>query len=236
MSADISLIMPTYHPARVERANALYKMLKEESGAEIEVIVVCDNPAVTPLLHHDKIVALDKRVGFTRAVNIGEKLATARLLWWIDDYVIPEPGWAPKAIQGFNDRFPDGMGIMELSGCTTDCPKSISTREYLYNKNNLNLLWPEYLHCGDTELWHRSSEEGKFYVYPEVLWHRDKIYDACKTVSGQQRDWDVMIREYRQRTGWKNEAISDLSEKMHEWAINSGEPKNLELYKNLYNL
>lgn len=232
----ISLIMPTYHPDRVERANELYKKLKEESGLPIEVIVVCDNPKVTPLLKGDIIVPLQKRVGFTRAVNIGEKFATNRVLWWIDDYVIPEPGWAPKAYKAFFDRFPDGQGIMELSMYETDCPKSLSTRDYLYNKNNLNLLWPEYIHCGDTELWYRATEEGKFYMYPEVLWHRNKIFDACKTTSDKCRQWDVMIREEREKKGWINEATPDLAQKMERWAIDSGDPSNIDLYKNLYNL
>jgi len=236
MEPGISLIMATYHPDRVERANALYDMLKEESGMPVEVIVVCDNPKVTPLLKADILVPLQKRVGFTRAVNIGEKFANNRVLWWIDDYVIPQKGWAPKAYKAFFEKFPDGMGIMELSMYATDCPKSLSTREYLYEKNNLNLLWPEYIHCGDTELWHRANAEGKFYMYPEELWSRNKIFDACKVTSDKQRQWDLYVRAEREKNGWPNTAIPELARKMERWAIESGDVSNYELYKNLYNL
>lgn len=228
--------MPTYHPDRVERQNKLYDMLKNEAGLPIEVIVVCDNPKIFDKLKYDILVPLQKRVGFTRAVNIGEKFATNRVLWWIDDYVIPEKNWAPEAYDAFFERFPDGRGIMELSMYETDCPKSLSTRDYLYDKNNLNLLWPEYIHCGDTELWYRSSAKNEFYMYPKVLWHREKIWDACKTTSDKCREWDVKLRLEREALGWPMTATPELSSKMHQWAIDSGDPSNIELYKNLYNL
>lgn len=232
----ISLVMPTYHPDRVERANELYKMLKLDSGVDVEVIMVCDNPEVSDKLKADFVVKLPKRVGWTKATNIGEKFTSTGLGWWIDDYVIPEPGWGPKALKGFYERFPDGMGIMEISGYETDCPKSISTRKFMYELNGGDWVWDEYLHCGDTESWYKATAMDKFYVYPEVLWHRDKIYDACKATSDLQRKFDVDLRLEREANGWPMTLTPHLQDRMEQWAIESGKESNIELYKNIYHL
>lgn len=232
----ISLVMPTYHPARVERANDLYKMLKKDSGVEVEVIMVCDNPEVYDKLHADRLIKLPKRIGFTRCMNIGEKFTKYGVGWWIDDYVIPEPGWGPKALKGFWERFPDGRGIMELSGYKTDCPKSISTRSYMYELNGGDWVWHEYIHCGDTESWHKANAVGEFYVYPEILWHRDKIFDACKIQSDSEYQFDIPLRKYRENNGWPNTSTPQLQKRMKDWAEGTNNPKLIELYKNIYNL
>lgn len=231
----ISLVMATYHPDRVERANNLIKMIKNDSGCEVEMIVVTDNPATYDSYKGaDQVIKLPKRVGFTRAANIGEKFAKYGIGWWIDDYVIPEPGWGPKALKGFWERFPDGNGIMEISGYETDCPKSISTRQYMYQLNGGDWLWNDYLHCGDTESWYKATKRNEFYVYPEILWHRNKIFDSCKTESVKTIALDTKLRQIREAEGWPNKHVDGLQDIYWEWA--KGDPKNEELYRNIFNI
>lgn len=230
----ISLILPTYHPDRLKRANALYDMLKTESGVEVEVIVACDNPDIYDKLKYDVLVKIPKRVGFTRAVNIAEKFATNELIWWIDDYVIPQAGWGLKAVSAFYERFPDGMGIMDISQMITDCAKSLSTRRFMYKLNGGNFLWPEYIHCGDTESWVKATALNAFYTYPEMLWQRDKIYDACKTNTDAVREFDVMIMHLRESTNFENKHLEDYEGLLFEWGKTN--PKIEELYKNIYNI
>lgn len=232
----ISLILPTYHPDRVQRARDLYDMLKKDSGVEVEVIVVCENPEIVDKLKYDVLIQPPKVVGFTRAMNLGEKFAKYGVGWWIDDYVIPEPGWGPKALKGFYDTFPDGMGIMELSGYQTDCPKSISTRKFMYQINGGDWLWNEYVHCGDTESWYKATAINKFYVYPEILWHRNKIWDSCKTESVKTISFDTELRAYREKHGWSNVNTPDLMDRMKRWAYKDNDPKLIELYNNIFNL
>lgn len=229
----ISLILPTYHPGRVERANNLYRLLKNESGVEVEVIVVCDNPEIYDQLDHDVLVKLPRRIGFTRAMNIGEKFAKHKLSWWIDDYVIPEKNWGPKAVEYFYDKFPDGMGILELSQSNNSCPKSLSTRKFMYGLNGGNWIWNEYLHDGDTEAFEKARQLKKFEVYPEVLWNRNKIYDDCKAQTDIQNTFDKEIQEDRRSHGWPNTLDPKLRDKMELWAK---ENKQMELYNNIYNL
>lgn len=243
----MSLILPTYHPGRVGRANELIKMLRKDSGIDLEIIVVTDNPETYESYKGaDLVLKLPYRIGFTRAANTGEKMTKYENLWWIDDYVIPEPGWGPKAMKAFWEKFPDGMGIMDISMQITDCAKSISTRKYVYSLNGMHLLWPEYLHCGDTEMWYRSSIRGQFYTYPEVLWHRDKIFDDCKKESTKAEGWDSIIREERRALNWPNSrhpytqhdknANITFFEKMITWADETGDQKNIDLVNNLFNI
>lgn len=235
-SNGMSLIMATYHPSRVERANELIKMIKMDSGIETEMIVVTDNPETYDSYKGmDILVKLPRRIGFTRAANTGEKYCKYENLWWIDDYVIPEPGWGPKALSYFWEKFPDGMGILDISEQKTDCAKSVSTRKYVYSLNFFNLLWPEYLHCGDTEMYYKSSAAGKFFTYPETLWHRDKIFDDCKKESTKAEGWDSIIRSERMNAGWPDKFIPNIAERMREWAESTGDQRNINLYHNLYN-
>jgi hypothetical protein len=227
--------MATYHPDRVERANDLIKMIKLDSGVEVEMIVVTDNPETYDSYKGaDQVIKLPKRVGFTRASNIGEKFASYGIGWWIDDYVIPSPGWAPKALKGFWERFPDGNGVMEISGYETDCPKSISTRKYMYGINGGDWLWNDYLHCGDTETWYKTNARGQFQVYPEVLWERNKIWDDTKTESLKTIELDTQLRAIRSAQGWPDKHIDNLEQIYWEWA--KGDPKNEQLVKNIFNL
>lgn len=236
MSKGMSLVMPTYHPDRVGRANELIKMLRLDSGIDVEIIVVTDNPATHESYKGaDFVCKLPHSLGFNRSANIGEKFAKYENVWWIDDYVIPEVGWGPKALGYFWEKFPDGMGILDISEQITDCAKSISTRSYVYSLNHFNLLWPEYLHCGDTEMWHRSTEQGRFASYPETLWHRDKIFDQCKANTDAVRMFDEELRAERRDAGWPDTFI-DIKAKLKLWADKDPESRIAKLYKNLYNL
>jgi glycosyltransferase involved in cell wall biosynthesis len=234
--AAISLIMPTYSEARLERANALYDMLKNESGCEIEVIVVCENPKIQKKLKYDKLICPPKRIGFNRAINIGEKFASHELCWWIDDYVIPEKGWGPVAIDAYWKRFPDGMGIMELSGFKDDCPKSLSTRRFMYSVNGGNWLWNEYIHCGDTETWEKIDKEKQFHVYPNPLWHRDKIDDDFHRHNMKAYGFDRPLLHEREKNEFKDRWSKDLQAKMKLWAEKTEDPACMEIYKNIWNL
>ena len=232
----ISLILCTYSPDRVQRTNDLIKMLRLDSGVEVEIILVTDNPETFDSYYGaDIVVKLPRRIGWNRAMNIGEKFAKHTLCWWIDDYVIPEVGWGPKAEKGFWERFPDGQGIMEISGYETDCPKSISTRSFMYEINGGNWLWSEYLHCGNTETWHKVTALNKFQVYPEILWNRDKIFDACKTETNKAYGFDIPLREERMAKGWPLTRTPDLRERMLRWALETKDEKMMTLYKNIYN-
>jgi len=247
MINGMSLILPTYHPARVKRANQLIKMLRLDSGIDIEIIVVTDNPEThNRYKGADFVCKLPQNVGFNRAANIGEKFAKYRNEWWIDDYVIPEPNWGPKALSYFWEHFPDGMGILDISMQLEDCAKSVSTRSYVYSLNHFNLLWPEYLHCGDTEMWYRSTAKKKFLTYPEMLWHRDKIWDDCKKQTDAVREFDVKLRGERELAGWPDKFLPltehdkefniDIRERLRLWTLQEPESRVARLYKNLYNL
>jgi len=230
----ISLILPTYHKDRLERANLLYDRLKNESGVPVEVIVVCENPDIEP--KHDVLIRPPRRIGFTRAVNLGEKFCTHRLCWWIDDYVEPIKNWGIEAVDGFNKMFPDGMGIMEISGSINDCPKSISTRKFMYSINGDSFLWPEYIHCGDTESWYKASLLGKFYVYPKKLWERKKINDDWRKISLKDHSFDLDLFEERKSNNWPPYLDKNLSERMSRWVYKSKDKEITNLYKNIYNL
>lgn len=235
--SGMSLIMATYHKDRVERANNLIRMLRLDSGIDLQIIVVTDNPETHESYPDaDLTIRLPKRLGFTRCANIGEKFATYTNLWWIDDYVTVKPEWGKKAMQAFWEKFPDGMGIMELSLFETDCPKSISTRSYVYSLNNMNMLWPEYLHCGDTEMWYRATAQKRFYMYPEELWTREKIVDHTKKVSKKQEGWDSIIREERRSNSWTAFYDPTVPTRMVRWAKETGDKDNIELVDNLFNL
>jgi hypothetical protein len=232
----ISLVLPTYAPNRAERERFLYDMLKNESGIEVEVVVVCENKDIYDKLKYDQLIKLPKRIGFTKAVNIAEKFCTFGTCWWIDDYVVPERDWGPKAYEAFYEKFPDGMGIMEISKYQTDCPKSISTRSFMYSLNGGNFLWNEYIHCGDTETWYKATALNKFYSYPEMLWHRDKIEDESRKQSLKQYTFDIPLREERMKNGWPNTLTPDYQDRMYRWAYDSKDENMIQLYKNIFNI
>jgi hypothetical protein len=104
----------------------------------------------------------------------------------------------------------------------------------MYQLNGGDWLWNDYLHCGDTESWYKSTKRDQFYVYPEVLWHRDKIQDDCKVESLKTISLDTQLRAIREKEGWPDKHIGNLSDIYWEWA--KGDQMNEELYKNIFNM
>lgn len=83
-------------------------------------------------------------------------------------------------------------------------------------------------------MWHRATTENAFYCLPEILWSRNKIMDECKATTDKQASFDVPLRNERQSKNWPMTFTEGLEKRMKEWAYDSGEAKNIEIYENLY--
>lgn len=230
----ISIIIPINHKDRVGQANNLYRLLKEEAGVPVEVITACDNPAIYDLLKTDVLVKLPKRIGFTQSVNVAERFASNKLVWYMDDSVTPTKNWGKIAIDAFYKRFPDANGIMEISGANNCATRCIATREYCYELNLNNLLWPEYIHCGDTEHYERAVPQNKFYAYPTPLLIEKKVNDESRIRNSKIFLFDDSIRDYRRNKGFPKEATPDWQGRLRSYC--ERDPDLVELYNNIFNL
>jgi hypothetical protein len=229
----ISIIIPTNHIIRVKQFNALYRDIKKNSGIETQVIAACDNPEVFDLLEADLIVKVPYRVELTWSLNFAEKFALYDTLCLTDDSVTIEPGWGRIAYDEFWRKFPDGMGVMEISGMSDCASKPVTTRKFMYEINGNNFYWNEYLHCGDTENYEKCNPLGKFYALPQVLHHETKVDDASRIRNKKIWGFDDQIRAIRSEHGWPMTLIPDWRERLQKYC--TGDVELEELYDNIIN-
>jgi hypothetical protein len=230
----ISVIVPINHPQRVEQLNTLYRRIKKEAGIPVEVLVACDNPQIYLDLEYDKLVQIPKRIGFTQSVNLAEKFSTYDIVWYMDDSVTPVENWAKIAYEEFYKRFPDGLGLLEISGVRDCAARCITTKQYTHPMNLGYMLWPEYLHCGDTEHYERAIPQKTFSSYSKTLLQETKVNDASRKRNMKVFGFDDMIRNERRQKGWPLERISGWDDKLYEYCKN--DPDLLELCVNILNI
>lgn len=225
----LSIIIPINHKDRVGQLNTLYKKIKEEAGLPVEVVVACDNPAIYDSLKSDVLVRIPKRVEFTQSVNIAEKFATNKVVWYMDDSVTPVIGWAKKAWDAFWNRFPDGRGFIEISGANNCATRGLTTRQFAYELNGNTLLWPEYLHCGDAEFFERTTPD-KFYPLEEVLLIEKKINDESRLRNTKVFAFDDKIRDLRRSQNFPKTFQSNYNQLLLDYCR---ENDLMDLYNNL---
>lgn len=183
----ISIIIPTHYRERLWLQSQLYQRIKE-TAPWVEVIAVSDNPEIYERIRGDKVVKLPNWIGWTKQMNIGEKFASNDIVGHMDDSCqIVNKGWAEMALEDLRREFPDGMGVVEISGVKDCWSRGISTRNYLYSLNLGNMFWPEYIHGGDEEIYHRSKD--KFYCRPGLL-QETKYTDKSGTVVNKLKEYD----------------------------------------------
>ncbi len=227
----ISIIIPINHKDRVNQLNRLYDLIKKEAGLPVEIIVACDNPDIFDLLKYDKLVKIPYRLEFTHSVNLAAEHATYDVLWYMDDSVTPVKGWAKEAYDAFYKKFPDGMGIMEISGATNCATRCLTTKTYAFGENMGFLLWPEYLHCGDTEHYERAIKTDKFYSYPKTLLKETKINDESRKRNMKVFKFDDMIRDMRRGKNFAQTLIDNWDALLYDYC--KEDEDLMSLYNNL---
>jgi hypothetical protein len=179
--------------------------MKEEGGDNIEVIIISDNPDNYNLYKADVIVRLPRRIGFTRAVNIGEKFAKNELIWWMDDSAMPEEGWFDKAVREYQAMFPDGYGYLGFNSGEIDhhncCARGITSKKTAYSLNGQNLIWPEYIHSGDEEFTKRCHKKNWFKLSTIKVKEVKPIDDTYCLVHHTFR-FDTEIHKIRERANY----------------------------------
>jgi hypothetical protein len=205
-------MIPTYHKERVAMVNNLYAELKAEGRAMVEVVIITDNPELHNVYKGDVIVKLPKRIGFTRAVNIGEKFVSRPLFWWMDDSAMPEKGWVKKSIEEYWSAFPDGFGYLGFDSGETDhhncCARGLTTKQTAYSLNGQNLLWPEYIHSGDAEFTQRCNKKGWF-KRSTVKVHEERPHDETYKLVSSTFAFDREINDIRIKGNYPMTLIPD---------------------------
>lgn len=223
----ISIIIPINHKDRVGQANELYQRLKKDSGVDTQVIIAVDNPEIYDLVKGDEIYKIPKRIEFTQSVNRAARIAKYPFLWYMDDSVTPVTNWAKIALQAFTEVFPDGEGLLELSGITNCATRCIATKKCLYSLNMGYFLWPEYLHCGDAELFERTNPLEKFKTHPQVLLQETKINDESRKRNMKVFAFDDMIRAKRRVLGFPKEFLSTWEDLLKEYCKDDADLEEL---------
>jgi len=177
--ALFTIISPLYHPSRLARQQRQYQRIKETAGDLVEVLGACDNPLLHNQMGCDRVVKIPKRIGFSHAVNAAVPFVQTDVVGFLDDSAWPAVSdWAQQAYALFTKHFPDGQGLLEYSGVPDCWSRGLTTIPFAGSFNRGQLLWGEYLHCGDEDLYEQAKE--RFYCAPDILVQETKYDDAVR--------------------------------------------------------
>lgn len=149
MSADISIVVPTYNrPALLK--NCLLALLRQQFAPEkYEIIVVTDGPdpltrsSVAEMGSHApvavKCISLPEKSGPAAARNAGWRAASGELILFTDDDCVPDSGWAGAYYEAFKStdrplQAFTGQVIVPVSDPPTDFEKNtrhLETAEFI---------------------------------------------------------------------------------------------------------
>jgi glycosyltransferase involved in cell wall biosynthesis len=207
----ISIVTPSYNQGPFIES-AILSVLNQ-SYKNIEYIVVdggsTDNTMDIVNKYKDKIdiIISEKDKGQSDAINKGFKLATGKLLGWINSDDVLYPDCVEKIVELYHEKpdgsiyYPSNLDFIDKDGKWLRTKQQrIPDKNYLlnihydviqqgsfYEVNQLKKIGyidESIYYCMDLDLWLRLLDEGKIYYYDDHSLSAFRIWEETKTSLG----------------------------------------------------